>query len=148
MVTLLSSITRGLPSVSSQMIITALSSTPVNVLTVQVRTRESPTTPCRGPGGDMVTVEVGTIETKSLMYAYYLTKNTPGMKKGWPRTKTGLAEKDVKSNGQPRPPGFDRFESFGHNDFIAKIVILGAQGLLMLMGTKFLIKITRLQTLR
>ena len=45
----------------------------------------------------------------------YLIKNTPGVKKGWPRTKTGLAEKDVKSNEQPMPPGFDRFESFGHD---------------------------------
>ena len=37
-----------------------------------------------------------------------------------PRTKTGLAEKDVKSNGQPRPPGFYRFESFGHDNLTAK----------------------------
>ena len=37
-----------------------------------------------------------------------------------PRTKTGLAEKDVKSNGQPRLPGFDRFESFGHDGLTAK----------------------------
>ena len=35
----------------------------------------------------------------------YLIKNTPGVKKGRPRTKTGLAEKDVKSNGQLMPPG-------------------------------------------
>ena len=32
----------------------------------------------------------------------------------------GLAENDVKSNGRPMPPGFDRFESFGHNDLTAK----------------------------
>ena len=38
----------------------------------------------------------------------------------WPRTKTGLVETDVKSNGWPRPSGFDRFESFGHNDLISK----------------------------
>ena len=31
-----------------------------------------------------------------------------------------LAEKDVKSNDQPRAPGFDRFESIGHDDLIAK----------------------------
>ena len=37
----------------------------------------------------------------------------PRGKKGQPRTKTGLAEKDVKSNGQPMPP---RFESFGHDE--------------------------------
>ena len=42
------------------------------------------------------------------------------LKKEWPRTKTGLAVKDVKSNGQPKPPGFDRFESFGHDELTAK----------------------------
>ena len=36
-----------------------------------------------------------------------LIKNTPGVKKEQPRTKTGLAEEDVKSNGRPMPPGFD-----------------------------------------
>ena len=40
-----------------------------------------------------------------------VTKNTPGLKKRRPRTKTGLAEKDVTSNGWPMPPGFDRFWS-------------------------------------
>ena len=50
----------------------------------------------------------------------YLIKNTPGVKKGRPRTKTGFAEKDVKSNGRPMPPGFDRLESFGHDEFTAK----------------------------
>ena len=43
-----------------------------------------------------------------------------GVKKERPRTKTGLAEKDVKSNGWPMPPGFDRFESFGHDELTAK----------------------------
>ena len=52
----------------------------------------------------------------------YITKNTPGVKNEQPRTKTGLAEKDVKSNGRPRPPGFDRFESFGHEDLTAKLL--------------------------
>ena len=47
-------------------------------------------------------------------------QNTPGVKKQWPRTKTGLAEKEVKSNGRPRPPGFDRFKSFGHDNLTAK----------------------------
>ena len=42
------------------------------------------------------------------------------------------------------PPGFDRLESFGHDELTAKHVISGAQGLLMLMGSKFLIKMTRL----
>ena len=40
------------------------------------------------------------------------------------------------------PPGFDRLESFGHDELTAK---QGAQGLLMLMGSKFLIKMTRPQ---
>ena len=31
-----------------------------------------------------------------------------------PRAKTGLA--DVKSNGQPMPPDFDRFESFSQDE--------------------------------
>ena len=44
----------------------------------------------------------------------------PRCKKGLRRTKAGLAEKDVKSNWRPRPPGFDGFESFGHDDLTAK----------------------------
>ena len=43
------------------------------------------------------------------------------------------------------PPGFDRLESFGHDELTAKRCYFSAQGLLMLMGSKFLIKITRLQ---
>ena len=35
--------------------------------------------------------------------------------------KTGLAEKDVKSNGQPMPPGSDRFKSFGHDELTANL---------------------------
>ena len=44
----------------------------------------------------------------------------PRCKKPWPRTKTVLAEKEAKSNGWPMPPGFDRFESFGHDELTAK----------------------------
>ena len=72
----------------------------------------------------------------------YLTKNTPGVKKERPRTKTGLAGKDVISNGQPRPPGFDRFESFDHDDLTT------TRYFLMLMGSKFLIKMTRPESIR
>ena len=32
----------------------------------------------------------------------------------------GLVEKDVKSNGQPRPPAFDRYKNFGHGDLTPK----------------------------
>ena len=67
------------------------------------------------------------------------------LKKEQPRTKTGLAKKVMKSNGWLRPPGFHRVESFGRDDLTANIVISGAQGLLMLMGAKFLIKMTRPQ---
>ena len=67
---------------------------------------------------------------------------------GWPRTKTGLAEKDVKSNGWPMPPGFDRFEVLVMMNSLQNIVISGAQGLLMLMGSKFLIKMTRPQNIK
>ena len=67
----------------------------------------------------------------------YLIKNTSGV--------TGLAEKHVKSNGRPMPPGFDRLESLVMMNSLQNIVISGAQGLLMLMGSKFLIKMTRLQ---
>ena len=42
------------------------------------------------------------------------------------------------------PPGFDRLESFGHDELTAS----GAQGLLMLMGSKFLIKMTRPQNIK
>ena len=51
---------------------------------------------------------------------YHLIKDIQGVKKGWQRTKTGLAEKDMKSIGWPMPPGFDRFESFGHDELTAK----------------------------
>ena len=56
------------------------------------------------------------------MYIAYknLIKNTQGVKKGWPRTKAGLAEKDEKSNGRPMPPGYDWLESFGHDELTAK----------------------------
>ena len=54
----------------------------------------------------------------------------------------------MKSNGQPMPPSFDRFESFGHDELLQNIVISGAQGLLMLMGSKFLIKMTRSQNMK
>ena len=32
----------------------------------------------------------------------------------------GFAKKDMKLNGQPRPPVFDRFKSFNHDDLTAK----------------------------
>ena len=67
---------------------------------------------------------------------------------GQPRTKTDLAEKDVKSNGQPRPPGFNSLKVLVMMTSVQNIVILGAQGLLILMGSKFLIKMTRPQNIK
>ena len=59
--------------------------------------------------------------THSSVNYTYLIKNIPcRYKKRWSRTKTGLAKKDVKSNRWPMPPGFDRFESFGHDELTAK----------------------------
>ena len=49
-----------------------------------------------------------------------LIKNNPGVKKGQPRTNTGFAEKDVKSNGRQMPPGFDGLENFDHDELTAK----------------------------
>ena len=41
------------------------------------------------------------------------------------------------------------FESFGHDELLQNSgVISGAQGLVMLMGSKFLIKMTRLQNFK
>ena len=60
MVTLLSFVMT--PSGPVQLIITELDSTPLTVLTVQLKTRGLPTiAPCMGPAGDMVTVGVGTV---------------------------------------------------------------------------------------
>ena len=80
--------------------------------------------------------------------AIHITNNTPGIKKEWPRTKRGLAEKDLKSNGRLRPPGFDRFKSFGHDDLTTKHCYSRcSRPLLMLMVSKFLIKMTRPQNI-
>ena len=49
-----------------------------------------------------------------------ITEIAPGVKKERPRTKIGLAEQDVKLNGQPVHLGFDTFESFGHDYLTAK----------------------------
>ena len=45
---------------------------------------------------------------------------SPRCKQRRSRTKTGLAEKDVKSYGPPMLPGFDRLESSGHDKVTAK----------------------------
>ena len=74
----------------------------------------------------------------------------------------------MKSNGQPRPPGLYRFESFGHDDLTAKhcyfrcstppdvdgIKMFGKddqaakhQGVLILIGLKVLVMMTSLQNI-
>ena len=53
--------------------------------------------------------------TNTLLYTISKQKHQ-GVKKERPRTKTDLAEKDMKSNWRPMPPGFDTFESFGHDE--------------------------------
>ena len=87
---------------------------------------------------------IQTILATSIDRNKYLNKNTPGVKKERPITKKGLLKKMLNQNGWPRPPGFDRIKNFDHN-LTAKHCYLGAQGLLMLMGSKFLIKMTRQQ---
>ena len=60
------------------------------------------------------------------------------------KTKTGLAEEDAKSNGQPRPLGLKVLIMITS---LQNFVISGPQGLLMLMGSKVLIKMTRPQNI-
>ena len=49
-----------------------------------------------------------------------VNKNTLySCKKEWPSTKKALL-KYVKSNGLSRPPAFDRYISFGHDDLTVK----------------------------
>ena len=76
---------------------------------------------------------------------YYTNQKHPRCKKGQPRTKRDLAEKDVKSNGRPIPPGFDRFESFGHDELTAKHCYFRCS---RPPDVKFLIKITRQQNIK
>ena len=66
-------------------------------------------------------------------------------KKGQPRTKTGLAEKDVKSNGWPMVPSFDKFESFGHDELTSKHCYFRCSRPPDVDGIKILIKMTRPQ---
>ena len=65
----------------------------------------------------------------------------------WPRAKTGLAEKDVKSNGRPMSPDFDRLETFGHDELTAKHCYFRCSRPPDVDGIKILIKMTRLQNI-
>ena len=61
-----------------------------------------------------------TLITKNQALQMISNQKYPRCKKGRLRTKTGLAEKDVKLNGRQRPPYFNRFESFSHDELTAK----------------------------
>ena len=80
------------------------------------------------------------------LYIYiYLIKNTPGVKKGRPRTKQALLKKMWNQMGGQCLLVLIGLKVLVMMNSLQNIVISGAQGLLMLMGTKFLIKMTRPQ---
>ena len=58
----------------------------------------------------------------------------PGVKKEWPRTKTGLAEKDMKCQCLLILIGLKVLVMMNS---LQNIIISGAQGLLMVMGSNF-----------
>ena len=58
-----------------------------------------------------------------------------------------LVEKDVKSNGWSRPPAFDRFKSFNHDDLTVKHYFRCSR-VPNIDGIKTLIKMTRLQNIK
>ena len=53
------------------------------------------------------------------MKFYISNQKHPRCKKRGGQELNRPAEKDVKSNGWPMPPGFDRLESFGHDELTA-----------------------------
>ena len=78
---------------------------------------------------------------------YVSNQKHPRCKKGQPRTKKDLDEKDVKSNGRPMPHGFDRLESFSHDELTAKHCFFRCSRPPDVDGFKFLIKMTRPQNI-
>ena len=54
----------------------------------------------------------------------------------------------MKVKWAARPPAFDKIKIFDHHDLTVNIVILNVQGLLMLMGSKCVIKMTRSQNIK
>ena len=61
----------------------------------------------------------------------------PRCKKGAAKNYKGLVEETWNQNGRPKPPAFDKIKILIIMTSLQNIVILGAQGLLMLMGSKF-----------
>ena len=74
---------------------------------------------------------------------FNLIKNTPGIKKGWQRTKQALLKKMENQMGGQCLLVLIGLKVLVMMKSLQNIAISGAQGLLMLMGSKFLIKITR-----
>ena len=78
------------------------------------------------------------------LITYYLNKNTPGVKRSDQELKKALLKRckiEMGSQGPLLLIGLNIMTS------LQNIVILGAQGHLMLMGSKVLIKMTRLQNI-
>ena len=77
-----------------------------------------------------------------------LIKNTPGVKKGRPRTKQALLKKMWNQMGGQCLLVLIGLKVLVMMNSLQNIVISGAQGLLMLMGSKVLIKMTRPQNIK
>ena len=77
----------------------------------------------------------------------YLIKNTPGAKKGRPRTKQALLKKMWNQMGGQCLLVLIGLKVLVMMNSLHNSVISGAQGLLMLMGSKFLMKMTRPQNI-
>ena len=77
----------------------------------------------------------------------YLIKNTQGVKKERPRTKQALLKKMWNQIDRQCLLVLIGLKVLVMNS-LQNIVISGAQGLLLLMGSNFLIKMTRLQNIR
>ena len=76
-----------------------------------------------------------------------LIKNTPGVKRSSQELKKALL-KGVKSNGWPMPPGFDRFQTFGHDELTTKHCDFRSSRPPDVDGIKILIKMTRPQNIK
>ena len=75
-------------------------------------------------------------------------ESTPGVKKEWPRAKKGLVEKDMKSKWAAKASCLIGLKFLTIMTSLQNIVISGAQDLLMLMGSKVLIKMIRPQNIK
>ena len=83
-----------------------------------------------------------------LVFMKCILTKTPQVSKRSGQVLKGLVEKMWNWNGQLRHSAFDRLKVLVMMTSLQIIVISDAQGLLMLMGLKFLTKMTRLQTIK